>query len=90
MIHTGLPGWPAAAEGLGCDHCERGVPITFVDSRAGGRTALCLGCTIAWFPARTVEWWEARHRPMSDHLGDRLDAAELIERRERVAMESAT
>ena len=63
-----------APQGRGCDHCEDGIPITFTKSR-GRKISLCLECTMAWFPGRSVEWWESRHRPYRDHVKDRMAEA---------------
>lgn len=57
--------------GRGCWHCEVGVPVERIESRRGV-IALCLECVLLWFPGKTVEWWEARHRPFRDHVGEAL------------------
>jgi len=64
-----------AAEGYGCDHCEVGRPIERIKTRAGHVVKLCLECVRLWFPGRSVDWWEERHAPFRDHVGDALDAA---------------
>ncbi len=61
--------------GRGCSHCERGAPITYVQPRRGRLIALCLECTMLWFPGKSIEWWEARHAPLRDHVDDKLKAA---------------
>lgn len=66
-----------AAYGLGCNHCEVGVPITFV-SAPSGVVSLCLECTLFWFPQWSVSDWEERHSPYRNHLDDKL--AEAIRR----------
>ena len=53
--------------GRGCQHCEPGVPVEKVKSRAGF-IHLCLECVLLWFPGRAVDWWEARHAPFVDHV----------------------
>ena len=63
-----------APEGQGCWFCEHGRPVEHVESRAGN-VALCLECVLRWFPGRSADWWEARHAPLRDHLGDRLKEA---------------
>ena len=63
-----------AVVGRGCDHCENGKPIERIKSRAG-LVELCLECVLLWFPGRKVAWWEERHAPYADHLGDALEAA---------------
>ena len=63
-----------APAGQGCWFCEVGRPVEHVESCAGN-VALCLECVMRWFPGRSVDWWEARHAPLRDHLGDRLRAA---------------
>ncbi len=64
-----------AREGQGCDHCEVGVPIEYVQMPSGQVVQLCLECVMLWFPGWTVADWEARHAPYRDHLSDRLAAA---------------
>lgn len=73
-----------APDGRGCWFCEVGVPVEYVHSRAGN-VALCLGCVMRWFPGRSVEWWEARHAPFRDHLGDRLKEAIRRQKQEALA-----
>ena len=60
-----------AAIGQGCFHCEVGIPIEEVRSKAG-RVKICLECCLLWFPGRSVAWWEARHAHLSDHVEDAL------------------
>ena len=57
-----------AAVGRGCDHCEVGMPITYVQCRSGRVLSLCVECTLAWWPGRTADWWEGHHAPYEDHL----------------------
>ncbi len=76
----------SVASGLGCNHCEVGRPIERIKSRAG-LIKLCLECVLLWFPGRAAGWWEERHAPYSDHLGDSLDAAAEKECREAVKAE---
>lgn len=63
-----------APQGRGCGHCEIGIPIDYtVHARAVVR--LCLECVLIWFMGWTVTEWEAHHAPLTDHLGDRIEAA---------------
>jgi hypothetical protein len=63
-----------APQGLGCDHCERGHPITTVESKYD-RVRLCLSCTLGWFPQWGAGDFEDRHAPLRDHVDDKLAAA---------------
>ena len=63
-----------AEEGLGCRNCIYAPPITIVESHAG-TVRLCLQCTLRWFPGQAADWFEAHHRPFSDHLADKMRRA---------------
>ena len=67
-----------AAFGRGCQHCETGVPVEKIKSRAGF-IRLCLECVLLWFPRKSVSWWEARHAPMADHLSDKIEKMVCLE-----------
>ena len=54
-----------------CDRCDQD-PIVFVYSPAGA-IELCLEHVKPSIPS--VEWWEERHMPLADHLGDALERA---------------
>ena len=56
-------------EGHGCSHCEPGIPVVKIQAKAG-IINLCLECTLWWFPGKEASWWEDRHTPFRDHLGD--------------------
>jgi len=61
-------------KGHGCNHCVTGHPIIYVRSRAGS-VSLCLECFLLWFPGRGGDWFEQRHLPFRDHIGDALERA---------------
>ena len=66
-------------EGRGCHHCQVGIPITYVASPAGV-VKLCLECTKV-STGRDVLWFEERHSPCRDHVGDALVAAYEAQKR---------
>ena len=49
-------------DGLGCSQCATGEPKIVVVSPAGV-VYICFGCTLRWFPGRTVAWLRKRLRP---------------------------
>jgi hypothetical protein len=57
----------------GCDRCT--APIMVKIESSAGLVELCLACTLRWFPGRDAAWFEERHAPFRDHLGDRIKAA---------------
>lgn len=74
-----------AAIGRGCTHCEVGYPVEKIQVGRGKRKVvinLCLECVMLWYPDKTVDWWEARHAPFRDHVGDALKRAAEKERKE--------
>lgn len=74
-----------AKEGKGCGHCEVGYPITRVESKAG-KVDLCLECTLWWFPGKHSDWFEERHLPFLDHIGQLLKRAIEIEKGKRLEL----
>ena len=77
-----------AVVGKGCAHCEIGHPIEKIQLGRGKSKLvieLCLECVMLWFPDKTVDWWEARHAPFKDHVGDALKRAREKERKENEA-----
>ena len=62
-----------AADGNGCDHCEVGYPITYVQTRSG-LIKKCLECTLYWF-GWSIGQFEVFHRQFRDHIGDALQRA---------------
>ena len=64
----------------GCDRCAGPIMVK-VESKAG-LVELCWSCALASLPGRDSTWLEARHRPFSDHLADRMKAAAMKERDE--------
>ncbi|KKL24972.1 hypothetical protein LCGC14_2409970 [marine sediment metagenome] len=63
-----------AATGRGCQHCEPGVPVEKIKSRAG-LIHICLECVRLWFPRKSVDWWEERHAPFADHASNAIKIA---------------
>ena len=65
----------------GCDRCTAPIMVK-VESKAG-LVELCWNCALASMPGLDSVWLEARHRPFSDHLADRMKAAAEKEEKQR-------